>query len=157
VAVATWSTSRSIHPWQLAAGVALGVVIGGAIAYAAAQDANRAVSDTVETINQMIGREQQRAPLDEKERRRQASEQSAAKMLRNQQAQPLRADQQKASGGGGSEALDAAARKERACTKFYEKSPKGDGSPNNETMVECANEFIRAKRQFEVAYATGKP
>jgi hypothetical protein len=105
----------------------------------------------------MIGREQQPAPLDEKQRRRQATEQSAAKMLRDQQAQQLRADQQKASGGGGSEALDAVARKERAWTKFYKKSPKCDGSPNNETMVECANEFIRAKRQFEQAYSAGKP
>jgi hypothetical protein len=98
VAIAIWSTSMSIHPWQLAAGVALGVVIGGAIACAAGQDASRAVSDTVETINRMIGREQQPAPLEEKQRRRQATEQSAAKMLRDQQAQQLRADRQKGVG-----------------------------------------------------------
>ena len=46
--------------------------------------------------------------------------------------------------------------KEGALTKFYKKPAKCDGNPNNETMTECANDYIRSKRQFEVDYAAGK-
>ena len=77
-----------------------------------------------------------------------------AKTLRDQQAQQLRADQQKA---GGSEAAEAAARKERAWADYYKQPAKCDGQPNNETMTECANYYIRSKRQFEDAYGKGKP
>ena len=145
------------HPWQIAAGVAVGIVIGGVVVYQAGQDATqRTVSDAVESFNRMVHGDSQPGPRDEKERQRQTTEQAAAKTLRDQQARQLRADQQKASGGGGSEAVEAAARKERAWAKYYKKPPQCDGNQSSDTMVECANHFIRAKRQFEEAYAAGK-
>jgi len=34
--------------------------------------------------------------------------------------------------------------------------PCCDNNPNQEQLVECANQHIRAKRKFEEAYAAGK-
>ena len=47
------------------------------------------------------------------------------------------------------------ARRERAWAKFYVKPARCDNSPNGETLMECANEHIRAKRRFETEYAAG--
>lgn len=53
-------------------------------------------------------------------------------------------------------ALDEAARRERAWAKFYKRAPNCDNNPNQEQLVECANQHIRAKRQFDEAYVAGK-
>ena len=90
-----------------------------------------------------------KSALSDKDQRRQSDEQAKAKSLRDQQAQQLPVDQQKA---GGSEAVDAAARKERAWAQQYKKPPKCDGNPTSETMTECANDYIRTKQQFDRAY-----
>lgn len=147
----------SIHPWQIAAGVAVGIVAGAVLMDQVGREpAQRAFSEAVESFNRLVDGKGRPVPRDEKERLRQAAEQAAAKTLGDQQARQLRADQQQAPGGGGSEALQAAARKERAWTKFYKKPEKCDGNPNDQTMTECANHYIRARREFEAAYAQGK-
>ena len=145
----------SFHPWQIAAGVLVGVVIGGVGAYQVGHDTIRQfIAKPVASFNQLIGGDARPALVpDPKEPQRAATEQATAKKLRDDQARQLRADQQKA---GGSEALEAAARKERAWTKFYKKPPQCDGNPTDAAMTECANHYIRAKRQFEEAYAAGK-
>jgi hypothetical protein len=146
----------TIHPWQITAGVVLGVLIGGVAVYRIGHDPiQRIIADPVASFHQLTrGDIRPALQLSEKEQQRQATDQAKAKTLRDEQARQLRADQDKA---GGSEALEAAARKERAWAKFYKKPPQCDGNPNNETMTECANHYIRAKRRFEEAYAAGKP
>jgi len=145
----------SIHPGQIVVGVIVGVCIGGVAVYQVGHDPIRQViADAVASFNQLTdGDTRKSAPLSEKEQQRQSAEQGKEKRLRDQQARQLRSDQQKA---GGSEAVEAAARKERAWTKFYKKPPQCNGNPNSETMTECANHYIRAKRQFDEAYAAGK-
>lgn len=51
----------------------------------------------------------------------------------------------------------AAERRERAWASFYKKPADCDDSPPKADIVECANHFIRAKREFEQLYAAGKP
>lgn len=145
-----------LHFWQITGGVLVGLVIGGVAVYQIGHDRIGQIIDDPAASFRRLTTEQPRpaAPLSEKEQLRQADEQAKAKTLRDRQAQQLRADHQKA---GGSEAAEAAARKERAWAKYYKKPAKCDGNPNNETMTECANDYIRSKRQFEEAYAAGKP
>jgi hypothetical protein len=50
----------------------------------------------------------------------------------------------------------AAQQKELAWARYYKKPAQCDGSPGRDTIVECANHFIRARREFEAAYAAGK-
>lgn len=147
----------SIHHWQIAAAATIGVLVGGVAVYQLGHDAvRRVVSEPVDSFKQLIDGNRQPSPHSDKKPARQASEQGAAKTLRDQQARQLRADQQKAAGGGTSEALEAAARKERAWAKFYKQPAQCDGNPSSETMTECANHYIRAKRRFEESYAAGK-
>jgi cytoskeletal protein RodZ len=50
----------------------------------------------------------------------------------------------------------AAERKARDWARFYKKPPQCDDNPNRDVMIECANHYIRAKRQFDEAYGAGK-
>jgi len=145
----------TLHPLQITAGVIVGVLVGGVAVYQVGHGPiDRIISDAVGSLRQLThGDIAPPPPRIETGQQPRAADQAKAKALRDEQARQLRADQQKA---GGSEALEAAARKERAWTKFYKKPPQCDGNPNTETMTECANDYIRAKRQFEQAYAAGK-
>ena len=59
-----------------------------------------------------------------------------------------------AAGGGG--VRPCRRRKERAWNKYYKKPATCEGNLTNEAMTECANHYVRSKRQFEEAYAAGK-
>jgi hypothetical protein len=50
----------------------------------------------------------------------------------------------------------AAERKAREWAGFYKKPPLCDDNPNKDVMIECANHYIRAKRQFDEAYGAGR-
>ena len=50
----------------------------------------------------------------------------------------------------------AAERKAREWARFYKKPPQCDDNPNKDLMIECANHYIRAKRQFDEAYGADK-
>ena len=141
----------TIRPLQITAGAIVGVFIGGlAVFYFVHDPIRRFMSDAVATLGGLTGGEARpSSPASEKEQQRQSAEQVQAKAVRDRQAQQLRADHQRA---GGSEAVDAAARKERAWAQHYKKPTKCDGNPNNETMTECANDYIRSKQQFDRTY-----
>jgi len=145
----------TLHALQITAGVIVGVLVGGVAVYQVGHDPiDRIISDAAGSLRQLThGDTAPPPPRNETGQQREPADQAKAKTLRDEQARQLRADQQKA---GGSEALEAAARKERAWSKFYKKPPQCDGNPNTETMTECANDYIRSKRQFEQAYAAGK-
>lgn len=46
-------------------------------------------------------------------------------------------------------------RKERLWAKLYKKPPQCDEPSATDRLVECANHFIRARREFEQDYAAG--
>jgi hypothetical protein len=52
--------------------------------------------------------------------------------------------------------LTALERKQRAWARYYKKPPHCDNNPSSDSLVDCANHFIRARRQFEEDYAAGK-
>lgn len=56
---------------------------------------------------------------------------------------------------GAGEAAFTDARKEAAWQKYYKRSPLCD-KPDGSGFVECANQHIRARRNFESLYAAGK-
>jgi hypothetical protein len=78
--------------------------------------------------------------------------QLADQMRRQREASQLAASQQQARAA----AADAAARKERAWSKYYQRPARCENQPSDETLTQCANEYIRAKRRFEAEYAAGK-
>jgi len=50
----------------------------------------------------------------------------------------------------------AAERKALAWARYYTPLAQCENSPGKDTIVECANHFIRARREFEAAYAAGR-
>lgn len=148
----------SLRPLQMAVCALVGAVIGGATVYQIGPDPiQRALAAALSSFKQVTRSEAPVAPPpSEKERQRAVAEQAQASASRDEQARQLRADQQKASGGAGSAALEAAAHKERAWTRFYKRPSQCEGNPTAEAMTECANHYIRSKRQFDEAYAAGK-
>jgi hypothetical protein len=70
---------------------------------------------------------------------------------------------QRAAAGAGAEAGSTAPslreddeQKELAWARYYKKPAQCEISPGRDTIVECANHYIRARREFEAAYAAGK-
>jgi hypothetical protein len=53
-------------------------------------------------------------------------------------------------------AADAARRKERAWERFYQRPAFCNDNPTGAQMVQCANQYIRARRDFEERYAAGR-
>ena len=143
----TQSWEREGTPvWKIVVGVTLGILLAGVIAFVVrAWLAQQAIEQIGQQAKKMLIQQQQanQAARDKRlaeqaERDRIAAEQAAGR----QQAR--------------SAASDAAIRRERAWAKYYKRSPMCDNQPSNETMVKCANEHIRAKRQFDEDYDAGK-
>jgi hypothetical protein len=54
-------------------------------------------------------------------------------------------------------AADAVRRKERAWERFYQRPAFCNENPTGAQMVLCANQYIRARREFEERYNAGRP
>ena len=159
--------------WKLGFAVALGMVLGAVLVYAlgrppapaaavpAAQSIDRALR-IAEPPNGAV-----RAPLPPS-----AGEAAASQALRDvpakdtQAAPPaaaepaLRAPTARRDVDTGPDAAERAAqraheRKERAWAALYKKPSHCDENPSKDTLVECANHYIRARRQFEQGQAYG--
>ena len=131
---------------KIALGVTLGILVAGAIGFfVRAWMAQAAIEQFTQQTNKMLLEQQRaaqavrdRALADKAEQQRAASYAAAAR----QRAQTA--------------ATDAAIRRERAWAKYYKRPALCDNQPSNETLVKCANEHIRAKRQFDLDYEAGK-
>ena len=134
--------------WKVAAGVAFGILIGAGLMWAinapgALQDASPSASVTVA------------APLPTEPTGAGTPAQEPALFPASE---PLVAAVREAGAARvTSAAQHAAERKERAWAVFYKPPAACDDSPPKASMVECANHFIRAKREFEQSYSVGKP
>jgi len=52
-------------------------------------------------------------------------------------------------------AAEVARRKELAWSRFYKRPSTCEGNPTAEQLIDCANHFIRAKREFDERWRTG--
>jgi type IV secretory pathway VirB10-like protein len=167
------SRADSAGVWKVALGVVAGIVVGGALVYAV--DRRAAWQDAVERAppaEAMLRgagpgasapqQDLPRLPTDPTRAGPPMGDQGpqtadeppraadAAQVLEQEAAERKAAMAQRA-------AQQAVERKERAWAMFYVKPPACDDNPTKATMVECANHFIRARREFELLYAAGKP
>ena len=132
--------------WKIAAGVALGILAAGVIGFfVRASMAQAALEQFKQQTEKILMQQQQgtqaardRALAERAEQERAAAYAAAAR----QRAQTA--------------ATDAAMRRERAWAKYYKRPALCDDQPSNETMMKCANDHIRAKRQFDLDYEAGR-
>jgi hypothetical protein len=132
--------------WKIAIGVTLGILVAGVIGiFVRAWMAQAAIEQIGQQANEMLMQQQQAAQaardrvLADKAEQERAAAYAASARQRAQTA-----------------ATDAAMRRERAWAKYYKRPALCDDQPSNETMMKCANEHIRAKRQFDADYDAGK-
>jgi Flp pilus assembly protein TadG len=132
--------------WKIALGVTLGILVAGVIGFfVRAWMAQAAIEQITQQANKVLIQQHQaaqaardRAIADKAEQERAAAYAAAAR----QRAQTA--------------ATEAAVRRERAWAKYYKRPALCDNQPSNETMMKCANEYIRAKRQCDLDYESGK-
>lgn len=158
--------------WKVAAGVAVGIVLGGALVYAVDRHVSQtALAGAVQSLEQTVRGAEPPAAGASRPPLPPPAERVAVLPLRDQPtltphagpelaaeaARPARpADVDPEAERAHRAAQRAADRKERAWAQFYKKPPQCDDNPTKTTMVECANHYIRAKREFEETYAAGK-
>jgi hypothetical protein len=139
--------------WKIAAGVAIGILAAALVLLLVDRIRTQMAIDEATRFFQGLtkGLQDSSTRTAEDARRREAQRAAAEQQVRREgAAQPRNTEDAKRA------AIEEAARKERAWDRFYKRSPYCDNNPNNEQMIECANAHIRAKRQFEEAYAAGK-
>lgn len=127
---------------QIAVGVLIGNLLTAAFIWTvmswtirvAAEDAAAALNASVERV----GREQ-----------RERAAQAQASLLASQRRE---ADAQRAAEAAKRAQIERETAKELAWKRFYQKPAHCDESRGGSWTVDCANEFIRAKRDFEQRY-----
>jgi hypothetical protein len=83
---------------------------------------------------------------------------SAVSQTERQQLDALEAEMKlRAKEAAEQAAAEAARRKERAWDRWYQRPAFCGDNPTSAQMIECANHHIRARRQFEERWATGRP
>lgn len=168
------SRADSAGVWKVALGVVAGIVIGGALVYAVdhratwqasvervapAEAAPLSAVPNASSPQQdlaMLPTDATRAGASVGDQGPTAADEPPRAAADAAQAMALEDAERKAAAAQRA-ARQAAERKDRAWAMFYVKPPACDDNPTKATMVECANHFIRARREFEVLYATGKP
>ena len=144
--------------WKIAAGFAIGIIVASAVIFIAdrwrirleAEEAmrmlQRVLGQSVEEVDHAKKGAAARPAVAKQARRDQERQRrEAAAKLDPDSAEARRA------------AAEAAARKERAWAQYYRKPAICDNQAINDAqMVQCANDYIRAKRSFEEQYAAGK-
>lgn len=158
--------------WKVAAGIAVGVVLGATLVWGLdryvlpatpsglvqARESTPCVGPTAESGQRAAPRPAVSTPDTL------ATPDQALRTSTPEQAHPAESRQREAAvetqrepDAGQYAAQLAAQRKERAWASFYSKPAACDDIPTKATLVECANDFIRAKRRFEAWYAAGRP
>jgi hypothetical protein len=151
--------------WKLALGVVLGMALGGALVYglgryqarSEAAEAARAIERSLHSAGPTAAG---LPPLPASEpAAAQAANDAPAALPKAEPGVPIIAASPVLAPREPDPAIRAAQRalerKEKAWAAYYKKPASCDDNPSKDTMVECANHYIRAKRQFEQDYAGG--
>ena len=156
--------------WKVAAGVAIGVVLGGTLVVAVdrylpqmaltepahmvgaavRESGERAVPEPSPPLRDSTPQEAQPAPLESQLKQAGAVPPGAGVVA---PAAPAVVVERKPARGD--TARDEIDRKARAWSEYYKKPKHCVENPGADTLVECANHYIRARREFEAAYRAG--
>lgn len=141
---------------QVAAGVALGFLIVwiGYTAYIEwrAREVAAELQQVAKQIQEESQRQLLRSRVDQFAREQRARH---AELQAEQQRRKALAEQQFLASEAKRQAVQESTRKEDAWARYYRK-PAHCENPAPEALTECANHFIRAKREFEAKYAAGR-
>ena len=157
--------------WKVAAGVVVGVVLGGTLVYTlerympqlafheAAQvfgqamrdDRPRSAPEPSPPMRDSNAPEAVAAPLESQLTRVEAAPPSVGVVA----PAPLRIVNERKADPGREAARADLSGKAQAWAEHYQKPRHCVENPTADTLVECANHYIRAKREFDAAFAAG--
>ncbi len=163
-------TRDTAAAWKLAAGVAIGMLMGGLLVYVVDHGmAQRSLSEAAQALEQIVhaadtpatGRPRPVPP---------AAQPPLARLDQRDLSAPTMVERAQPTSAGaaapelGRRALEPAPpglqqadeQRELAWARYYVKPAYCDVNPGRDTLVECANHFIRARREFEAAYTAGR-
>lgn len=131
---------------EIAIGVTLGILVAALVIWQVAEwRAGRAVEDFARNVQNEAARIDRQNREQMEAQQRQAAQQRAAVAASQRAAEDVRR-----------QAVDADTRREQAWARFYKKPAQCDESRGGTWTVECANDYIRAKRTFDERYDAGK-
>jgi type IV secretory pathway VirB10-like protein len=174
----TYQDRRIQRRWQIATGIAVAISCAFVIAaiweyraQATREPSIQVIKQNVRSVSEPAAKsadevrrqELQRAALEQQARKQRAeqerAEKEAVRAANQKRESEQRGSEQRAEQQRAPEAAmpleDEKTRKERAWAKFY-KRPAHCDDPASDHAIQCANDFIRAQRQFHEAYSTGK-
>ena len=152
--------------WKVGAGFVLGLVLGGGLVHVlgpqVAQEPKRLEAGA--TIERLMRDGQPSAagapalvpPVVASDRSGSASLEPPSKAVEAALAAAVDGDAEPSAAVALRAGRQAAERKAREWARFYKKPPQCDDNPNKDLMIECANHYIRAKREFDDVYGAGK-
>lgn len=138
---------------QIAVGVAIGILTAMALTWLAGEWRAQQAAKEAEAVLRQFTVNQSRtieaanaraAAMAERARQEAQDRREAAAALQRQQEQAKRDD------------MAEVERREQAWARFYKRPAHCADPPTGLAMVECANQHIRAKRQFDELYSAGK-
>ena len=138
--------------WRIAAAVAAGILIAGAIGAAIRMAFVYAAVQEFKSITESIGRQSAEQVRHAQE---QAERQHAQRLAMAAAQARATADQARATEEAKRMQLALAQAKEDAWVRYYRKPARCE-NPEGQAFVDCANDYIRAKRRFEELYSAGK-
>jgi hypothetical protein len=147
-------SEHSFPFWAAAAAVCVGTLAANVITWAAAELRLRWELDQVTTImRRQTGQDIQSIERSQREAARELQRQATERDQREAQRRQQLAEQQRAENDLKRAAQEETNRKEAAWKRFYKPSQACIGASST---VECANEHIRATREFERRFAAGE-
>ena len=157
--------------WKVAAGVVVGVVLGGTLVYAIEHYMpHLAFNEAAQVFGEAMREGSQRsAPEPSPPMRDSTAPEVVAAPLEIQLSQveaappsagvaapaPLRVGNERKPDPGKEAARADLRRKAQAWAEHYQKPRHCVENPTADTLVDCANHYIRAKREFDAAFAAG--
>ena len=158
--------------WKVAAGMAVGIVIGATAMYLADRHIEASAwSETVQAFERALPGAGPSVPAPVQASRQATAPQAAVPVPEPTPAPPPIAESPRPAvpapgvtadtggrqaGSGPGAPLSDLERKQRAWARYYKKPPYCENNPTSDTLIDCANHYIRARRQFEEAYAAGR-
>lgn len=134
---------------QIAVGVAIGILSATAVLWSYTAWRTQQALDAIAANSQQVTRaanDQMRTIAAAQQAKAAADEEAALRRTTQLAAQQRAAEADK------KEKLAAQEARDFAWRKFYQQPAKCTDNPTPDTLVQCANEFIRAKRAFDSRY-----
>lgn len=148
-------TGKSLGFWIFLSAALIASVIAASFAYHHWAENRRAeiAAEAIRSMGEQLIREEAARSAAAAARR---DLERAAAAEQDRQRRLLEAQRQREAEARKRAAMDAQQRRDEAWSRFYRQPKRCTDNPTSQVMMECANEHIRKRREFEALYDAGR-